>query len=342
MLLGEGIAPTEEVPVLLPTGVAVDGTRSVQLTWEGQSEAAEPHQLWDMLPSLQQTITFTLRNEISLVLVLATRSDAEEAKREVKAQGLCSHVRLLRSPAVTINYGNLAEVLERLVGTALADRQSPQYVHWSNSVVWCVRMLCVQHSSSLTYLDRVRTVLVVWCDAAYTFKEVSYCKVALLGTAFAGHRSQLLPWIDVLGHEGAFAAVAACRTTDLAQFVGREMTLGGVAIYISAMLDLSDEMCHWAQLQIAFSSPHRCSSCDSCPAKWSKQAHGSGDPCRAAERNVHFEGVKSDLACLLAAIAEDQQLEKALKRCRMCSKLEAFHQVLQLARGTGAHKTIYY
>jgi hypothetical protein len=72
VLLGEGITPTEEVLVLLPTGVAIDGTHSVQLMWEGQSKATEPHQLWDMLPSLQQTITFTLHGEISLVLILAT------------------------------------------------------------------------------------------------------------------------------------------------------------------------------------------------------------------------------------------------------------------------------
>jgi hypothetical protein len=37
------------------------------------------------------------------------------------------------------------------------------------------------------------------------------------------------------------------------------------------------------------------------------------------------------------AITKDQQLKKALKCCHMCSELEAFHQVLQLTRETGAY-----
>ncbi len=164
----------------------------------------------------------------------------------------------------------------------------------------------------------------MWCDAATTHAQVSYCKVALLSNAFRSRRSALLPWIDVLGHESAFATISARRTRDLAQYVGRERVVQGLTIRFLKLLDLSDELCHWLQLLITCGAACRCSACDSSPANWSKQAYGSGSYCGPLERYHYFLAAKRNLAHLLPARSQWPSLRCGLNKCNSHADAEAF------------------
>lgn len=45
--------------------------------------------------------------------------------------------------------------------------------------------------------------LILWIDAKFTHFEKTFAKISLSGTCFPGHRSRIMRWIDLMGHETA-------------------------------------------------------------------------------------------------------------------------------------------
>lgn len=121
----------------------------------------------------------------------------------------------------------------------------------------------------------------------------------MISPLFRSYHSALAPWIEIQGHEGAFAAIAEQRNQDLAKVTGSVQTFYGLAVQILRVYDLSDEKCHWAQLLIG--SLYRCSCCDENPDSWAQLPY-AGKCTGPAERAQFFADAKSDLAMLLTAL----------------------------------------
>lgn len=121
ILLGESRPASDEVLVLLPTGDTVDGTRSIQLTWERDEEMLEPHYLFENTEGILTSVSFVLQHKYSLVATFESRESATAARQQLGA--LCPHARLLRTPVINVNYGSLGEVLTKLVDDAVRDHE---------------------------------------------------------------------------------------------------------------------------------------------------------------------------------------------------------------------------
>ncbi len=117
ILLGESMTSPDQVLVLLPTGDTVDGTRSVQLTWESEEEMLPAHFLFENVPGIETWLFFVLQHRYSTVATFHSREQAAAARQQLAEQ--CAHVRLLRAPVITVNYGSLDGLLSKLIGDAV-------------------------------------------------------------------------------------------------------------------------------------------------------------------------------------------------------------------------------